>query len=143
MSSYYNDHPTESHTLDQFIDRLNSLHEADEHDAFIRAGLTGEYTDENNRGKQIFIDPVQNLVDDDHELTIKRDYDSLIGVAHDILVDGAINAHAVPPGNLCLRSSIHIQYPMETENVSQLTYVKIVLAECRILGHYCRMGLLK
>jgi hypothetical protein len=123
MSTYYNNHPTVSHTLDQFIFRLNMMHEAEEHDAFIRACLTGEYTDDEGQGQQIFIDPIQDLVHADHELTIKRDYDSLIGVSRDILVEGSINAHAVPPGNLCLKSSIHVRYPMQTENVSLPTHL--------------------
>lgn len=120
MASIYNNHLTVSHTLNEFTNRLSNLFADEEYDAFIRAGLTGEYCDEAGINRQIFIDPLRNYVPGDHSITVTRDYDSAIGISDRILVNCDINVYAVPHPTHSLTSSIHIKYPIERPGVSSL-----------------------
>jgi hypothetical protein len=125
-SKLYNDNPTVSYTLQQFSDTASRVLNINPDDdaAFIRFVLCGEY--ENQGMKQVFIDPMQNLVDPGHPLTISRDYDSVLGIADDILIDGPISVFAVPHESYALKTSIHIQRPIARQGVRMHYYAKIV-----------------
>ncbi|RDB19057.1 hypothetical protein Hypma_014471 [Hypsizygus marmoreus] len=113
MSQLYNDNPIVSHTLAEFTARANKLYVPDGvDDAFIRLALTGEYTDvdDDNKKKQVFLDPIQNIVEPDHSLTISRDYDSVLGIADKLLVDCPISVFSVPHNFFALKTNIHIQH---------------------------------
>lgn len=125
MANLYNNHPTVSHTLRQFCNRANHLyneHATDE--PYIRFVLTGEYLDDGGTPKQAFVDPVQNLVEPYHPLSVSRDYDSLLGVAEKILVDGPITVFAVPHSTFALRTSLHMEHPIVRGDVSYSLIVR-------------------
>ncbi|KAF8054645.1 hypothetical protein FPV67DRAFT_1682298 [Lyophyllum atratum] len=115
MANLYSNHTEVSHTLTQFIDRANALYEReDTPDPFIRFAITGEYRDADDRQwKQVVMDPLQDMVELEDALTIRRDYDSLLGIASDIMVDGVISIFAVPHPTYALKSSIHIKHDIQ------------------------------
>jgi hypothetical protein len=114
----YPQHDTVSHTLAQFVTRATDLYsENGYNDEFIRFGLTGEYLD-GRRPKQVFMDPLQNMVEDDTPITIRRDYDSLLGAAPDILVNSAISVFCVPHPSYALKDSIHVKRTVAYQRVS-------------------------
>lgn len=118
MAGLYSNFSPVSHTLQEFTARASRLYHNEDHDGFIRFVLTGEYVDGGSYAKQAFLDPIQNVVRQDHGLTVARDYDSAIGIADRILVDGPINAYAVPHPTYGLSSSIHIRHSIRYRNVS-------------------------
>ncbi|KAF8057086.1 hypothetical protein FPV67DRAFT_1430835 [Lyophyllum atratum] len=123
----YPQHDTVSHTLAQFVTRATDLYsENGYNDEFIRFGLTGEYLD-GRRPKQVFMDPLQNMVEDDTPITIRRDYDSLLGAAPDILVNSAISVFCVPHPSYALKDSIHVKRTVAYQRVKhhQVEYHKI------------------
>lgn len=123
MADLYTSFPTVSHTLREFNDRVNHIREDEGSSSFIRTVLTGEYIDENDaRPRQIFIDTIQNMVKDNHPLRLSRDYDSLNGVADNIMVDGSINVFSVPHTTFALKKSIHFQHPIVYNGVSPPFY---------------------
>lgn len=126
MAGLFNNHPVVTHTLRQFSDRAYGLHEdEDTDDKFIQFVLTGEYIDEDGHSKQAFVDPIQNVIEDDHPLNISRDYDSLLGIAEKIMVNGPISVYAVPHNTFSLKTSIHLKRTVYYDGVSINSNLKI------------------
>jgi len=118
MRLYNTTLPIVSHTLEEFIIRATALwQENDTTDLFTRFVLTGEFVDDDGMRKQAFVDVLQNTVDDDHPLSIKRDYDSVLGIASKILVDAPISVYAVPHPTFALKTSIHLTHPISYHEV--------------------------
>lgn len=63
---------------------------------------------------QVFVDPALNRIgsDSDDTLSVARDYDSVIGISNDILVQNAISVYPVPNPAEVLSTSIHLNYPV-------------------------------
>ncbi|KAF9442097.1 hypothetical protein P691DRAFT_765570 [Macrolepiota fuliginosa MF-IS2] len=120
MGTVYNNLDTVTHTLDEFTARLNSSFTNHDFDAFIKTGLTGEYLDDNGARKQVFIDPLLNHVQDDHQITITRNYNSTISISEDILVATSINVYAIPHPTFALSTSIHLKYPIQRDGSTKL-----------------------
>ena len=119
MAELFNNHPVVTHSLREFSERAYGLHENEEtDDNFIRFVLTGKYIDDDGQPKQAFVDPIQNYIDDDNPLRISRDYDSLLGIAEKILVDGPISVYAVPHNTFSLKTSIHLKHTVYHDGVS-------------------------
>jgi len=95
---FFNDAETVSHTPSEFISRVTCLLEDSIADAFIRFVLTGEYRNDTGQRRQAFIDAFQSRVTRDHKLRISRDYDSLLGITQDFLVDASISVYSLPRG---------------------------------------------
>lgn len=135
MSLLYNDAPVVSFSLDEFSSAASRMYASEEYDDFIRFVLCGEFLAADESRRQAFVDPIRNPVDEDHPLTVSRDYDSAIGIAQDILVDGPISVFAVPHPTFALKTSIHMKHTIEYEGVSltkNLIYLGLQLTE--ILG---------
>lgn len=118
MPCVYSDFPIVTHTLNSFTARATRLLDIEDFEGFMRLVLTGEYEDDNFEPKQVFLDPIQNLVTGDHPLLISRDYDSVIGFSEDILVEGPIRVHSVPHPTFALTSSIHLTRTLHYDGVS-------------------------
>ncbi|KAG6864738.1 hypothetical protein C0991_007445 [Blastosporella zonata] len=84
----------------------------DEHVRFV---LTGEY-EEDGRTYQAFIDPIQNRVEEDHQLSVLRDYDSLLGISEIIMVTDNISVFTVPHPSFALKSGLHFKYHLNHDN---------------------------
>ena len=119
MADLFTNYPVESHTLREFADRAYGFHENDDtDDNFIRFVLTGEYINDDGHLRQAFIDPIQNVIEADHTLNVSRDYDSVVGSAHKIMVKCAISVYVVPHDTFALKTSIHIKCPITYQGVS-------------------------
>jgi len=108
--------PTVSFTLGQFVAHALSLSCND--NKYLPFVLTGRFLDDDGRPAQAFIDSIRDMVDDDHPLSIIRDYDSLLGLANDFLVDGTITMFTVPHPTLALTTSIHLKRDIRRGQVS-------------------------
>lgn len=135
MTSLYNDAPTVSFSLEQFTAAASEMYQSGNYDDSIRFVLSGEFLDDDGNRRQAFVDPIRGAVDDDHPLTISRDYDSAIGISPDILVDGLIAVFAVPHPTFALKTSIHMSYAIEYEGVSPNDFVYLRSQLTEILGH--------
>lgn len=120
MAQLFTDYSVVSHSLREFTDRAYHLHEVlNDNDGFLRFVLTGEFVDEDGEPKQAFVDPIQNnVIQDGHELSILRDYDSLLGVADKIMVDASISVFIVPHNTYALKTGIHLKHPIRYQRVS-------------------------
>ncbi|GLB36947.1 hypothetical protein LshimejAT787_0312340 [Lyophyllum shimeji] len=107
-----------THNLHEFVSRASRLCEEDESsDPFIRFALCGEYTDAGIE-KQVFVDPIQNMVTDANHLRISRDYDSVLGISDKFMVDGPLNVWPVPHEKYALTTSIHLQYEIRYQGAN-------------------------
>jgi hypothetical protein len=119
MSELYSSLPPESYSLNDYIRLAKSL-EREDNSAFLRFVLTGESPE----GHQVVVDPIRNLLDERHPVRTTRDYDSVIGLTTDIVVDCMISVYPIPNPAQVLTTSIHIKYPIVNGNVSQtVTYI--------------------
>lgn len=130
MPLLYNDAPTVSYSLTEFTDFATGLYQAQEYDAFIRFVITGEYTDPDGNREQAFVDPIRGPVDPEHPLTISRDYDSLIGISSDILVDGQLSVYPVPHPTFALKTSLHMKHTIIYDEVSLKRIISRTAAYC-------------
>lgn len=84
---------------------------------FISHALCGQ-GDSLDRGRyQVTIDPILNRLDEDHPISILRDYDSLIGVSPHIRVKGALRIYAIAKHEDALQNNIHLSHPIVSFHV--------------------------
>lgn len=144
MADLYTRYPTVSHTLKEFNRRVKRFLEEEDSASFIRAVLTGGYNDEDDGlPRQIFIDTMQNMVEDNHGLRLFRDYDSLNGVADKIMVDGSINIFSIPHSTFALKKSIHFKHEIVYNGVSGpfykcITVPKNIISRLHIMSTIIR-----
>ncbi|KNZ79311.1 hypothetical protein J132_10732 [Termitomyces sp. J132] len=113
----YIDHPPYSFSLAQFVSRANELYRPLRDFRFSNFVLTGEF-EEYGRKYQAVIDPLQNIIDTRQEdLSISRDYDSLLGLTEDILVDCDIQVYSVPHPRFALKTSVHLTQELSFDGV--------------------------
>ena len=107
-----------SMSLLDFCQRSKALLQYDQTD-FVRFVLTGQDVD----GTQICIDPIRNRLTEGQygRMRCTRDYDSLLGIDKDILVDKALTLFPLAKRDDTLSSNIHIQYDFDTASVSLLS----------------------
>jgi hypothetical protein len=75
--------------------------------------LTGEFKDEH----QAAVDPIRNIVKDDHNIKALRDYDSVVSFTTEIVVNSTISIYPVPNPAEVLSTSVHIHYPITRGDV--------------------------
>lgn len=114
MTALYSDLPLQPYTLQSFVDYADLVRGQKGPQEFIRFVLTGEIPGEH----QAVIDPIHNALEDDYPLSQARDYDSLLGITQDIVVDCAISVYPVPNPVDTLTTSIHATYDIVRGNVS-------------------------
>jgi uncharacterized protein (DUF1778 family) len=102
-----------SFSLRQFCHRAKDLLSHDQ-TGFVRFVLTGQDTD----GRQACVDPVHNRVTPDDSLRILRDYDSLLGIHTEIIINYPIGVSPVSKLDDTLSKNIHISYEFTTNRVS-------------------------
>lgn len=115
MASLYSALPPKTYTLNEFVLRAEAL-KAEDQDAFHQFILTGQVNGED--GHQVVLDPIRNVLDDDHSISIARDYDSLLTFQSNIVVDCPISIYPIPNPVEVLTTSIHLQYPIIKDDVS-------------------------
>lgn len=107
----------QTYTLNEFVLRAEAL-KAEDEDAFYQFILTGQVNGE--PGHQAVLDPIRNILDDDHSISIARDYDSLLTFQSDIIVNCPISIYPIPNPVEVLTTSIHLQYPILKGDVSSV-----------------------
>jgi hypothetical protein len=110
MTSLYSTLPITSYSLRDFVRFAKTLEHTD-NSAFNRLLLTGETEDH-----QVSIDPIRNVMQPNHPVTISRDYDSIIGVTDEIIVQSSISVYPIPNPAEVLSSSIHFRKAVTMEN---------------------------
>ncbi|KAF9444082.1 hypothetical protein P691DRAFT_778498 [Macrolepiota fuliginosa MF-IS2] len=145
MANLYNNLDPHTFSVNQFARHgryLLSL--GDEEQAqFIQFAVTGEFCDNSEEEKkQVFLDPTLNRINDpNYPLDIARDYDSALGFADDILVNGSITVYAVPHPTFALTSSIHMKYPLlYRDAIKMVEYHHIPNYELGTFGDRCHIN---
>jgi hypothetical protein len=115
MSSLYSSLPTKSYSLHEFVAYASALKDGNA-DAFRRFILTGEVENDH----QAVLDPIRNVLEDDHPIALARDYDSMITFQSNIVVDCPISVYPVPNPAEVLSTSVHLKYPIIQGDVSKL-----------------------
>jgi hypothetical protein len=84
------DNNRSSLSINQFCRRAKELLGLDQPD-FVRFILTGRDSD----GSQACVDPIFNFVEPEDPITVRRDYDSLLGICESIMVDDSLTVFPV------------------------------------------------
>jgi len=117
------DHPADeehddnriSMKLRQFCHQAKDLLSRDQ-TAFVSFVLTGKDAD----GSQACVDPIFNRLSSNHRLRTYRDYDSVLGIHSDILVNANITVYPISRRDDTLSHSIHIRHEFTRAGVSFL-----------------------
>lgn len=104
--------PPQSLTLRQFCRRAKDLLDIDTDD-FVRFVLTGEDAD----GSRPFVDPILNRVARDDDLSMIRDYDSLLSFSSHVRINAALTVYPVPKNDDTLSHTIHIKHTFSSTQV--------------------------
>lgn len=113
-----------SFSLQQFIRHAKRLDDPDDEVRFVQFMLTGKDI-QDGQTTQAYIDLSRSVLSDDHPIEVARDFDSLIGVADDILVQSSISVCVAPNPHECLTTGIHLNYSatFTDENEEQVSSI--------------------
>jgi hypothetical protein len=95
--------PTETYSIPDFVDQAGRLSFEDDKSDFAQFVLTGRLGDH-----QALLDPLRNIIPDDQNLTLKRDYDSLIGLSTEIVVTSELYVYPVAKRENTLTENVHL-----------------------------------
>jgi hypothetical protein len=117
--SLYSVLPPRTYTLHEFSLRAEAL-KSEDTDSFHQFILTGQVnnSDEPANDHQAVLDPIRNILDDNHCISISRDYDSMLTLQHNIIVNSPISIYPVPNPAEVMTTSIHLKYPVTKGDVS-------------------------
>jgi hypothetical protein len=119
MSHLYSTLPTRAYTLHEFIIKSNECRRLDE-DIVLHFILTGQCLLEGDQ-HQAVVDPTRDAaITLEDEILITRDYDSVLGVTSNIVVDSDISVYPASNPTDTLTTSIHLKYPIVKGNVNSL-----------------------
>jgi hypothetical protein len=110
----YSSLPLQVYSVGDFVQTAEDIWETDGYAAFNRFVLTGEV----HNNHQAVIDPVRNVLEEDAVVWGNHDYDSLIGLCDDIVVDSSISVYPVPKPAEVLSTSVHLTYRIQRGDVS-------------------------
>lgn len=85
----------------------------------------------------IVINPLLNAITGPHRMTASRDYDSLIGIHDDIIIDANLFVYPVPRFDDALTENVYVSYPVTLVSTfrncywMQLTNVCLERVHCR------------
>jgi hypothetical protein len=122
--------PTETYSIHEFVQRaaLLSSEEHPDKSAFATFVLTGRFEDH-----QAVLDPLQHTIPPDQDVTLKRDYDSLIGISSNIVVQSEIFVSPVARQEHTLTENVHLQVDVRHRDTVSLysspppiTYSRVV-----------------
>lgn len=102
-------------SLHAFCHYGKSLLELDQSAEFVRFIISGEHPD-----GQVVVVPELDRLHEDEQITIHRDFDSVLGVSEDILVDADLAVNPVSRKEDALSKNIHVSYHFEFSFVRHL-----------------------
>ena len=115
-SDIYAELPPRTYSLREFNRHAKDLLASDESDEFVRFSLTGEVAGDH----QVVVDPLRDLLDPHHEITLSRDYDSILGITERIVVNSQLSVYPICNPADALATSIHLDYSFEGGEVSRI-----------------------
>ena len=83
------------------------------HESFVRLVLEGRH-----RGRQVVVDPLRGNMAQGEDLVVLRDYDSLLGIHEDLVVDGDLTLHPIARFQDTLLKDVHLSHQFNTATVS-------------------------
>lgn len=107
-------------TLEEFCQRAQTLREEDEA-AFVKFVLCGTLDD-----RQAVIDTNVNGIEDDDEICVTRDYDSILGLTWDIMIVGPLMIYPLSRREDTLSVNVHFSYHFTNESVCHLSFFVII-----------------
>jgi hypothetical protein len=118
MSNIYSNLQPRTYSLRNFNHQATRYHDSGDKTGLLRFVLTGQVLDEDSP-HQAVIDPLrEHSIREDHVIKVSRDYDSILGVTSNIVVDSDISVYPVSNPMDTLTTSIHLQYGVESDEVS-------------------------
>ena len=108
------------YSVRDFVKKAKELQAYDNHMELLQFMLTGEVPGEH----QVFLDPLRNMLPQDHPIHVQRNYDSLIGLTPSISIEAPLSVYPIGPSHEALSTSVHIDI---TLNVNGVSYVNEIL----------------
>lgn len=105
--------PLNSLTVSEFCQRSADLEDQGDLEAFVRFTLTGVHD-----GKQVVVDPIRDRLTDDHLLSATRDYDSLLGIDRNCVVQAPLTLYPKTHNWDTLTKKIFIKFGFTNAHVS-------------------------
>ncbi|KAF9470974.1 hypothetical protein BDN70DRAFT_939291 [Pholiota conissans] len=97
-------HRVKSLTVAEFVSHAKELYKADALDDFAKFVLTGIYDNVQHQ-----VDPIKDAVQASDQISVLRDYDSVLGIHDNICVQAAITIYPVPKFEDTLVRNVHIK----------------------------------
>src|SRR5579859_6979945 len=119
MANLYSNLPPRTYSLRDFNHQATRFNDSDDKTGLLRFVLTGQVFDEVSP-HQAVVDPLRgHSIWEDQEIKVSRNYDSILGIASNIVVQSDISIYPVSNPADALTTSIHLKYGIERDNVSQ------------------------
>lgn len=99
-------------TLSAFCAKARELLEGDDIPAFVRFVLNGIEED-----THVVLDPILNRLRDDDQIAARRDYDSMLGIDRDIVVESDVTAIIMARPYQALSRNIYIKHSIPQDPV--------------------------
>lgn len=97
--------PIRAYSLGEFTARAENLFRGDVRE-FIRFLLTGEVPGQH----QAAIDPLRDYLHEAEDITVSRDYDSVLGITEEIVIECGLCINPVSNPTDALSTSIHLNH---------------------------------
>lgn len=94
-------------SLAEFSAIARNLLDEGNHTAFARFILTGI---QGEHGTQAIVDPIRNILPNDHPVTVTHDYDSLLALVSDLPLECTIYVYPVARHKDHLQSNVHLTH---------------------------------
>ncbi|KAF9033687.1 hypothetical protein BDP27DRAFT_1374978 [Rhodocollybia butyracea] len=101
-----------SYSLRDYVVAAGKLDNLNDDIGFIQFMLTGRTTDSKGQAIQAFVDVNKNRIGANQDISMARDFDSLIGISQNLLVSTPLSVYPVPIPAAALTSSIHLRWPV-------------------------------
>ncbi|KAF9060069.1 hypothetical protein BDP27DRAFT_1430481 [Rhodocollybia butyracea] len=101
-----------SYSLRDYVVAAGKLDDLNDDIGFIQFMLTGRTTDREGQAIQAFVDVNKNRIGANQDISMARDFDSLIGISQNLLVSTPLSVYPVPIPAAALTSSIHLRWPV-------------------------------
>ncbi|KAF9033679.1 hypothetical protein BDP27DRAFT_1374970 [Rhodocollybia butyracea] len=101
-----------SYSLRDYVVAAGKLDNLNDDIGFIQFMLTGRTMDSEGQAIQAFVDVNKNRIGANQDISMARDFDSLIGISQNLLVSTPLSVYPVPIPAAALTSSIHLRWPV-------------------------------
>ncbi|KIJ45379.1 hypothetical protein M422DRAFT_251152 [Sphaerobolus stellatus SS14] len=96
---------TVTHSVYSFVKRAQELYKDEDKSEFVKFTLTG-----NDSGRQVFVDTLQNRMGAQESYLMTRDYDSVLGISTNVMVNQSLQMHPVCRFEETLKHNVHLKH---------------------------------